>query len=204
LVELSKECDGKIDALTAQIYTMAGGEFNVNSPKQLSEVLFEKLKLPTLKKTKTGYSTNEEVLSKLAVKHEFPALILEYRQLAKLKSTYIDALPKMVNLKTGCIHTEFLQTGTETGRLSSRHPNLQNIPVRTELGQQIRRAIVPTRKKLTLISADYSQIELRILAHLSGDVQLTEAFQKGEDIHQFTATLRRRILLTGIFCVTRW
>jgi len=188
LLELSKECDLKINHLIDQVYKQAGEEFNLNSPKQLSHVLFEKLKLPVIKKTKTGFSTNEEVLLKLANKHGVPVLILDYRQLAKLKSTYIDALPQLINPETGRIHAEFLQTGTETGRLSSRHPNLQNIPVRTELGRQIRKAIIPSKGNI-LIAADYSQIELRILAHLSGDENLIKAFQSGQDIHQYTASL---------------
>ena len=189
LKKLSGDCALKIDELTATLYAMAGEEFNLNSPKQLSHILFEKLKLPAVKKTKTGFSTNESVLAALAKEHAFPSLILEYRQLAKLKSTYIDALPKMINARTGRLHARFNQTGTETGRLSSSQPNLQNIPIRTELGRQIRRAIIPSRKDLEMISADYSQIELRILAHLSGDKNLIRAFRQGEDIHDFTASL---------------
>ncbi len=188
LLELSKECDLKIQQLTEQIYKQAGEKFNLNSPKQLSHILFEKLKLPVVKKTKTGFSTNEEVLLKLAKKHDVPVLILDYRQLAKLKSTYIDAFPQLINSETGRIHTEFLQTGTETGRLSSRHPNLQNIPVRTGLGRQVRKAIIPSKGNI-LIAADYSQIELRILAHLSGDENLIKAFQSNQDIHRYTASL---------------
>lgn len=189
LSKLSKECEGKIEHLTQNLYRLAGEEFNINSPKQLSSILFKKLNLPVIKKTKTGFSTDEDVLTRLAQNHEFPAIILEYRQLSKLKSTYIDALPKLVDLKTGRIHAQFNQTGTETGRLSSSHPNLQNIPIRTELGRQIRKAIVPSREDLLMISADYSQIELRILAHLSADAALKEAFKKDEDIHKFTASL---------------
>lgn len=187
---LSKECDLKIKNLTDQIYTLAGGEpFNLNSPKQLAQVLFERLKLPVVKKTKTGFSTDETVLLKLAEKHEFPALLLEYRQLTKLKSTYIDALPQLVDRTSGRIHTEFNQVGAETGRLSSRNPNLQNIPIRTELGRQIRKAIHVSNKNHVMISADYSQIELRILAHLSGDPGLIKAFSQDEDIHTYTASL---------------
>lgn len=189
LKRLSKDCAKKINELTVTLYSMAGEEFNLNSPKQLSHVLFEKLKLPVIKKTKTGFSTNESVLTILADQHEFPSLLLEYRKLAKLKSTYIDALPKLVNQKTGRVHAQFNQTGTETGRLSSSNPNLQNIPIRTELGQQIRKAIIPSQKDLILVAADYSQIELRVLAHLSGDKSLIKAFKDGEDIHAFTASL---------------
>ncbi len=189
LEELSCECEKKIDALTSQLYGIAGEEFNINSPKQLSHILFDKLKLPVIKKTKTGYSTNEDVLLTLAPKHEFPSLILEYRQLAKLKSTYIDALPKLVKQKTKRIHANFLQTGTETGRLSSRNPNLQNIPIRTELGRRVRKAFIPFDKDSLLMKADYSQIELRILAHLSNDEELKKAFEGNQDVHRYTASL---------------
>jgi len=189
LKKLSKECEGKIQELTQTLFTMAGEEFNPNSPKQLSRILFEKLKLPVIKKTKTGFSTNESVLIILGKDHAFPAVILEYRQLAKLKSTYIDALPKLVNAETGQVHAHFNQTGTETGRLSSSQPNLQNIPIRTKLGRQIRKAIIPSKKVNVLIAADYSQIELRILAHLSGDKSLIKAFDGGEDVHGHTASL---------------
>lgn len=188
LRELSADCQKKIEALTRQLYDAAGEEFNVNSPKQLGVILFEKLELPVIKRTKTGYSTDEGVLVKLSEMHEFPSLILEYRQLSKLKSTYLDALPKLVDPQTKRIHAEFNQIGAETGRLSSRHPNLQNIPIRTELGRQVRRAIVPS-EGLTLMAADYSQIELRILAHLSADESLLKAFSEDQDIHRYTASL---------------
>lgn len=189
LEKLSRESQKRIDGLMKDIFQMAGEEFNINSPKQLATVLFEKLKLPTAKKTKTGFSTNEEVLTMLASKHPLPATILEYRQLAKLKSTYIDALPRLVDPRTGRVHASFNQTGTETGRLSSNNPNLQNIPIRAELGREIRKAFIPSRKENVIIAADYSQIELRILAHLSQDETLIKAFQNGEDIHSFTASL---------------
>jgi len=189
LKQLSVECEKKIAALTKDIFKMAGDEFNLNSPKQLSHILFEKLKLPVIKKTKTGASTDEGVLVRLAEQHELPASILEYRQYAKLKSTYLDALPKLINRETGRIHGVFNQVGTETGRLSSNNPNLQNIPVRTDLGRQIRKAVVPSQKGHWLIAADYSQIELRILAHLSQDETLMQAFKQGEDIHTYTAAL---------------
>jgi DNA polymerase-1 len=188
LKNLSKHCQDKIDELTIKLYALAGEEFNINSPKQLGVILFEKLSLPTARRTKTGYSTDEEVLLKLSEIHEFPSLILEYRQLAKLKSTYIDALPKLINPQTGRIHAEFNQIGAETGRLSSRHPNLQNIPIRTELGRQVRKAIIPS-EGMVMLSADYSQIELRILAHLSADESLLEAFNRDQDIHNYTASL---------------
>ncbi len=187
LENLSREAGKRIDALVKDLYRLAGEEFNLNSPKQLSVVLFQKLKLPVVKKTKTGFSTDEGVLVKLAETHELPAKLLEYRQLAKLKSTYIDALPKLVDPQTGRIHASFNQVGTETGRLSSNNPNLQNIPIRAELGREIRRAFIPSRKENFIIAADYSQIELRILAHLSQDKNLLEAFKKNEDIHAFTA-----------------
>ena len=189
LEKLSTECVGKIGELTTTLYKMAGEEFNLNSPKQLSGILFDKLNLPVLKKTKTGNSTDESVLVALAEVHDFPALILQYRQLAKLKSTYIDALPKMADPKTHRIHAQFNQTGTETGRLSSSQPNLQNIPIRTELGRQIRKAFIPGDKNSVILAADYSQIELRVLAHLSGDENLIKAFQRDEDIHAYTASL---------------
>ncbi|MCK5178962.1 MAG: DNA polymerase I, partial [Candidatus Omnitrophica bacterium] len=164
LKKLSKDCAEKIDELTATLYTMAGEEFNLNSPKQLSHILFDKLKLPVIKKTKTGFSTNESVLTLLADDHAFPSVVLEYRQLAKLKSTYIDALPKLINARTGRLHAQFNQTGTETGRLSSSQPNLQNIPIRTEEGQRIRQAFIP-EKDHVFVAGDYSQIDLRVLAH---------------------------------------
>ncbi len=189
LKTLSGECQTKIGKLEKELYRLSGGEFNLNSPKQLSRVLFDKLKLPALKKTKTGFSTDEGVLLKLSEKHKVPKLILEYRQLAKLKSTYIDALPRLADPETDRIHTTFLQTGTETGRLSSKNPNLQNIPVRTELGRQIRRAFIASTRRHLILSADYSQIELRILAHLSDDPDMKRAFKRDEDIHAYTASL---------------
>ncbi len=189
LAQLSGEMERKLDKLTKKIYEIAGGQFNINSPKQLSVILFEKLKLPVVKRTKTGVSTDEEVLTKLAASHTLPHALLEYRQLAKLKSTYIDALPMLVNPRTERIHTSFNQTVTATGRLSSSGPNLQNIPIKTEEGKRIRKAFVPSAKDHVLLSADYSQIELRILAHMSGDKHLIKAFKDGADIHSFTASL---------------
>jgi DNA polymerase-1 len=188
LAAQSLHIEQELAGYTSRIYELAGEEFNVNSPKQLGEILFEKLKLPALKKTgKTrSASTAFEVLEELALTHELPRLVLEWRGLHKLKSTYIDALPLVVHPETGRVHTCFNQAVAATGRLSSSDPNLQNIPIRTELGRQIRRAFVPNPGHL-LISADYSQIELRVLAHLSGDETLIEAFRTGADIHDRTA-----------------
>jgi DNA polymerase-1 len=186
LREMSKSLQLQMDKQEERIYTLAGKKFNINSPVQLREILFEELKLTPTKKTKTGYSTDVGVLEQLALQHELPAEILNFRQLSKLKSTYIDALPQLINPKTGRIHTSFNQTVAATGRLSSSDPNLQNIPIRTELGREIRKAFVAGGRSL-LLSADYSQIELRLLAHLSGDKALVEAFKRGEDIHASTA-----------------
>jgi len=186
---LSKTFKDQLVELEQRIYTVAGEEFNIRSSQQLGRILFEKLKLPVQKKTrkKTGYSTDVEVLTVLAVQHELPDLILRHRTLAKLKSTYTDALLELINPETGRIHTSFNQTVTATGRLSSSNPNLQNIPIRTDEGLEIRRAFVP-RKGWRFVSADYSQIELRILAHCSNDKILIEAFKNDEDIHTRTAT----------------
>lgn len=177
----------RLDLLVAEIYAIAGHEFNIGSPKQLQQVLFEELKLPVVKRTKTGPSTDVEVLEKLAHRHELPAKIIEHRTLAKLKGTYVDALPQLVNPKTGNIHTSFSQVVAATGRLSSSDPNLQNIPIRTEQGRRIRRAFVPSEQGWVLLSADYSQIELRMLAHFSGDEALIEAFREGRDVHATVA-----------------
>jgi len=187
LNDLKKEVERRLDALTHEIYRLSGGPFNLNSPKQLAKVLFGDLKLPVIKRTKTGPSTDEEVLRHLSLMHELPGKLLEYRELAKFDSTYLKALPQSVHPQTGRIHASFHQTVTATGRLSASNPNLQNIPIRTELGRQIRKAFVP-RPTWLFLSADYSQIELRILAHLSGDDALVEAFQRGEDIHCATAS----------------
>ncbi len=187
LQAMSKELEKTLGLLIKDIHELSGEIFNINSPKELSKILFEKLKLPTLKKTKTGFSTNAEVLDSLAEKHEIIPKILEYRQLGKLKSTYIDALPLLVNSQTGRLHTTFSQTTAETGRLASTNPNLQNIPIRSSLGKKIREAFVAPPKTV-LLSADYSQIELRILAHLSEDPGLIQAFERNEDIHRSTAS----------------
>ena len=189
LNKLSKDLDKRLIKLIEDIYEASGSQFNINSPKQLRGILFEKLKLPIIKRSKTGPSTDEEVLRKLSNKHKLPALLLEYRQLTKLKSTYIDALPDLVDPKTGRIHTSFNQTATETGRLSSSEPNLQNLPIKTDLGRNIRRAVIAFSKDSYLLSCDYSQVELRILAHLSKDKNLISAFKNDKDIHKITASL---------------
>ncbi len=190
LHELSKVLEKDIAITEKEIQKMAGAEFNVSSPKQVGEVLFEKMKIVEKPvKTKTGqYSTAEDVLSKIESKHPIIKKILDYRELVKLKSTYVDTLPEMVNPRTGRIHTSYNQVVAVTGRLSSDNPNLQNIPIRTERGREIRKAFIPRNNKFTLLSADYSQIELRIIAELSGDKGMIEAFKSGEDIHATTAS----------------
>lgn len=189
LESMSKEMDKTLKTYISDIYQISGCEFNINSPKQLSEVLFVKLNLPIIKRTKTGISTDEEVLRRLSIEHALPATILEYREHMKLKTTYIDNLPRLINPKTGRLHTSFNQTITATGRLSSSQPNLQNIPIKKDMGRKIRQAFVPASEKHILLSSDYSQIELRILAHLSGDRRLIDAFKRNLDIHRFTASL---------------
>ncbi|HET7600587.1 MAG TPA: DNA polymerase I, partial [Gemmatimonadales bacterium] len=186
---LSGELGAELARLEAEIAQVAGTDLNLNSPRQLATVLFEQHQLPVLKKTKTGPSTDADVLDQLAAMgHQLPQLILEYRELQKLKSTYVDALPAEVNPRTGRIHTSFNQTGAATGRLSSSEPNLQNIPVRTPRGEAIRRGFVPAAGCAFLV-ADYSQIELRLMAHLSEDPAFIEAFRQGGDIHRQTAAL---------------
>jgi DNA polymerase-1 len=189
LEKLSHDIEKRLIKLIEEIYDISGTQFNINSPKQLREILFVKLKLPVVKKSKTGPSTDEEVLRNLADKHKLPALLLEYRQLMKLKTTYVDTLPGLIDKVTGRVHTSFNQTGTETGRLSSSNPNLQNIPVKTDIGKNIRRAIISSDDKSYLLSCDYSQIELRILAHLSKDKDLAAAFKENKDIHKATSSL---------------
>ncbi|MFM7037099.1 MAG: DNA polymerase I [Planctomycetaceae bacterium] len=183
----STEISGRIDTLTAEIFRQAGRTFNIDSPKQLSQVLFTDLKLPVIRKTQTGASTDQEVLEELAHLHPLPAAIIERRHLIKLRGTYLDALPSLVHPRTGRVHTSFHQTVAATGRLSSSDPNLQNIPVRTTEGRQVRSAFRPESDDWTLICADYSQIELRVLAHFSGDQALCEAFREGLDIHAAVA-----------------
>ncbi|HXH27916.1 MAG TPA: DNA polymerase I, partial [Candidatus Polarisedimenticolia bacterium] len=189
LRDLSRRWERDLERLAAEIHRLAGQTFNVNSPRQLGEILFEKLQLrPGRRTQKTrSYSTSMEVLEELSESHPLPRAVLEYRTLQKLKSTYVDTLPGLANPDTGRVHTSFNQTVAATGRLSSSDPNLQNIPVRTEQGRLIRRAFVPADGCL-LLSADYSQIELRVLAHLSGDAQLQDAFRNDEDIHRRTAS----------------
>ena len=189
LADIAANLDSRLARLEKQIYAGAGHEFAINSPQQLGAVLFEELALRPLKRTAKGGrpSTDADVLEELAIRHPLPRLVLEYRQLAKLKGTYVDALPALVDPETGRIHTSFNQTVTATGRLSSSDPNLQNIPIRTEEGRQVRRAFVPGEKGWVLLAADYSQIELRMLAHFSGDAALVRAFAADRDIHAFVA-----------------
>ena len=189
LSKLSVKLGSALEVLTQKIYREAGEEFNINSTKQLSDILFTKLKLPIIKRTKTGYSTDADVLEKLAQNYELPKRLLEYREIAKLKSTYADALPSLMEPGTTLVHTSFNQAVTSTGRLSSSEPNLQNIPIKTEMGREIRRAFVPRGKKRKILSADYSQVELRILAHVSGDPRLIQAFHDDLDVHEFTAAI---------------
>ena len=188
LMAFSKMLEDKIQTLTNKIYELAGEEFNINSPKQLGVILFEKLELPPVKKTKTGYSTSVEVLEKLKLKHPIIHLLMEYRQMVKLKSTYADGLMQVINADTGKIHSRFNQTVTLTGRISSTEPNLQNIPVKLELGREIRKMFIASDDDYVLVDADYSQIELRVLAHISQDPTMIEAFINEEDIHRKTAS----------------
>jgi DNA polymerase-1 len=186
LAALSRDYVGQLGSIEKQIYAAAGQEFLISSPKQLSEILFDKLKLPVVRKTKTGYSTDEGVLEQLAAVHELPERILAHRRLAKLVNTYVDALPRMVDPRTGRVHPTFNQIGAATGRMSATSPNVQNIPIRTPEGVRIREAFVPA-EGCVLLSADYSQVELRLLAHFSHDEGLREAFRRGHDIHRQTA-----------------
>jgi DNA polymerase-1 len=188
LAKQSEEIAERLQELEEKAWAAAGGEFNLGSPKQLQEILFERLEIPVVRKTPKGApSTAEDVLQELAVDHELPAIILDHRGLAKLKSTYTDRLPEKIREDTGRVHTHYHQANTATGRLSSADPNLQNIPIRTEEGRRIRKAFVAPEGH-TILAADYSQIELRIMAHLSGDERLLQAFADGEDIHQATAS----------------
>lgn len=189
LSSISKLLNEQVQELREKIFAEAGLRFNLDSPKQLGQVLFEKLQLPVIAKTKTGYSTDVNVLSQLAVSYPIAKYLVEYRQMTKLLSTYVDSLPEWINPYTGRIHSTFNQTITSTGRLSSTDPNLQNIPVRGEFGKEIRKAFVPQRNGWVILSADYSQIELRIIAHISGDENLIRAFKQGLDIHSATASL---------------
>src|SRR5690606_27387007 len=190
LKSLAEDLERDILILEKSIYESAGEVFNIASPKQLGDILFGKMKLiEKPKKTRTGqFSTAEEVLTDLAKDHKIIRDVLEYRGLAKLKSTYVDALPDQVEKTTGRVHTEFVQTVAATGRLSSNNPNLQNIPIRTERGRQVRKAFIPRDKDYDIVSADYSQIELRVIASLSGETNMIEAFKNKEDIHASTAS----------------
>jgi len=191
LRNMSVDMQKEIENFEQKIYEIAGEKFNLASPKQLGDILFDKLKIggAKQKKTKTGqYATGEEILSYLVNEHEIVRYILEWRQMVKLQSTYIDALPNQVDAKTGRVHTDYMQTVAATGRLSSNNPNLQNIPIRTERGRQIRKAFIARDENHTLLAADYSQIELRIIAALSGEENMIKAFQNGEDIHKSTAS----------------
>ncbi len=189
LNSLSRDLQILLDNYTGKIFNLAGENFNINSPQQMQKILFDKLGLKTGKKTKTGYSTDARSLETLRGEHEIIDVILDFRQVSKLKSTYADSLPNLINPETGRIHTSFNQTAASTGRLSSNDPNLQNIPIRSELGKEIRKAFVPRNNNYVILSADYSQIELRILASICGDESLAKAFKKGEDIHRSTAAL---------------
>ena len=204
LKKQSEELAMILESITARIYEIAEKEFNIASPKQLGKIMFEDLGYPVIKKTKTGFSTDEGVLKELAERgYELPGLLLEYRQYSKLKNTYLDALPKMVNHKTGRIHTTFSQTTTATGRLSSNNPNLQNIPIRSERGKAIRAAFIP-QKDWVMLAADYSQVELRMLAHLSQDRVLMEAFHNNEDIHSVVAAAINNLELNQVTSEQRY
>ncbi|RZL15515.1 MAG: DNA polymerase I, partial [Hymenobacter sp.] len=198
--EYSAELQGYVQELETQIFTEAGQEFNIGSPKQLGEVLFDKMQVGAgkIKKTKTGqYATGEEILSQLAGDYPIAGLILEYRQLSKLRSTYVEALPQLV-AEDGRVHTTFNQAVTATGRLSSTNPNLQNIPIRTEKGREIRKAFVPRDASHILLAADYSQVELRIMADFSGDATMIEAFRLGQDVHSSTASKVFKVPLSEV------
>jgi DNA polymerase-1 len=189
LEDLAGSLGSQVDTLRAEIHRLAGREFNVHSPKQLQQVSFDELELPKTKRIQTGYSTDAQALTTIIDAHPVVERLLEYREVSKLKSTYVDALPPLVHPDTGRIHAEFNQTVAVTGRLSSQHPNLQNIPIRTEAGRVIRRAFVPGEGFENLLVADYSQIERRVMAHLSGDEGLLAAFSSHEDIHATTAAM---------------
>ncbi len=188
LEELQAEISKRIDKLEEQIYDEAEEQFNINSPKQLSEIMFEKMGIPAVKKTKTGYSTNEQVLSQLATMHTIAELVLDYRQLSKLQSTYVESLPRMVFEGSDKIHTTYNQAVASTGRLSSTDPNLQNIPIRSDLGKKVRKAFIPSEGNI-LLAADYSQVELRIMAYICGDEKMLSGFINGDDIHAATAAV---------------
>src|SRR5207244_8000809 len=185
---LSVQFNDEIMRLEREIFELAGREFNIDSRIQLGDLLFKEFKLPVVKRTKTGPSMDAEALEELALLHPLPAKVIEYRHLAKLKSTYVDALPELILPATGRVHTSFKQDVAATGRLSSQDPNLQNIPIRTEQGRAIRSAFLPGTSGWLLMTADYSQIELRVMAHFSGDVTLQQAFAEDRDIHAHVAS----------------
>jgi len=187
LAVMSKELEHQLENLTREIYSAADTSFNIHSTQQLAEILFNKLHLTPVRKTKSGFSTDVAVLEALKGTHPIIDMLLDFRQSTKLKSTYIDALPKLINTRTGRVHTSFNQTVATTGRLSSSDPNIQNIPIRTEIGRSIRKAFIAGDPESFILSADYSQIELRVMAHISGDEGMTEAFRNREDIHTTTA-----------------
>src|SRR5438034_11491969 len=195
---MQTELQSQLAALEAEVAQVAGYAFNLNAPQQLAKLLFEDLRLPVGRRTKTGYSTDADTLESLRDKHPVVPLVLEHRQLSKLKSTYVDALPGLVDPATGRVHTSFGQASTATGRLSSSNPNLMNIPIRTALGQRIRRAFRAGRPGHVLISVDYSQIELRIAAHLSGDPKMLAAFAAGQDIHTATAAAGFKVPIESV------
>jgi DNA polymerase-1 len=203
LREMGKELERDMSRIEEECYRLAGERFNLNSPKQLAAILFDKLKLPVQKKTKSGPSTDVDALTALTEKHELPGRLLDFRTLSKLKGTYVDALPDLVHPQTGRVHTTFGQTTAATGRLSSVNPNLQNIPIRTEIGRRIREAFVTGRPDWRMVSADYSQIELRIMAHLSGDERMLEAFARGRDIHTETAALIYQVPVGAVLAEMR-
>ena len=188
MVEFSRQLVGKIDTIRKEIYSLAGEEFNINSPKQLGVILFEKLGLPVVKKNKTGYSTDVTVLEELYDRHKIIPQIHHYRQLVKLKTTYAKGLLSVIDPTTGKIHSSFNQTSTVTGRISSTEPNLQNIPIRLDMGRKIRKVFIPSSDDSLLLDADYSQIELRVLAHITNDENMINAFLEGKDIHTLTAS----------------
>lgn len=198
LGQLAMEWRKQLEQLVTEIHEIAGEPFNINSPKQLQVILFEKLGLTPTKKTTTGWSTDVSVLSGLAEEHELPRKLLDYRQLAKLLSTYVEALPKLVHPETGCVHTSFNQAVAATGRLSSTDPNLQNIPIRTSMGRRIREAFVPRETGWSILAADYSQIELRLMAHFAHEESLIDSFRDGEDIHRRTAAIVNGVDLEGV------
>lgn len=202
LEEYGHNINSQLEEKTQKIYSLAGEEFNINSPKQLGEILFEKLQLPVQKKNKTGYSTDNEVLEKLNGKHEIIQELLEYRQISKIKSTYVDGLLPLINKEDSRIHSKFHQTVTATGRISSTEPNLQNIPIKLELGKKLRE-VFTAKEGYILLDADYSQIELRVLASIAKDENMLKAFENDEDIHLSTASQVLKIPMSDVTSAQR-